>query len=66
MPGVEYKDLPVDANGQATQQHTAANHVRGFPGGAEVTLCGILIVYADWKGEAPGATRCAACEAMDH
>lgn len=66
MATVNYPDVPVDANGQATLQHTAAHHVHGIPGGAEVTLCGVLITYSTWQGTAPGAPECPTCVRLDH
>ena len=65
MTTIDYPDVPVDANGMATERHTASHHVRGVEGGAEVTLCGYLITYSTWKGEAPNAPRCAKCEGLD-
>lgn len=65
MTTVNYPDVPVDANGLATAHHVAAHHVRGIPGGAELTLCGLLITYNTWKGVAPNAYKCAECERLD-
>lgn len=65
MSTINYPDVPVDANGQATMKHVAAHHVHGIPGGAEVTLCGFLITYRTWQGAAPGASQCPTCERLD-
>jgi hypothetical protein len=65
MTSVNYTDVPVNANGQATLTHLASHHVEGIPGAGEATLCGQLITYATWKGTAPGAARCPECERMD-
>lgn len=64
MTTVNYPDVPVNANGLATRQHIA-DHVRGIPGGAELTLCGVLIKYDTWKGTAPNAPMCETCEGND-
>ena len=65
MTTVNYPDVPVDANGQATLAHVASHHVRGISGGAELTLCGVLITYSTWQGVAPGAPTCPTCEGLD-
>jgi hypothetical protein len=65
MTTVNYPDVEVDANGQATKQHIAAHHVHGVPGGAELTLCGVLIKYSTWQGVAPTALPCTVCEGRD-
>ena len=66
MTSVNYTDVAVDENGLATHQHVASHHVNGVPGGAELTLCGVLIVYSTWKGAAPDAPMCEPCERLDH
>ena len=65
MTVINYPDVPVDADGFATHGHIASHHVRGIPGGAEVTLCGVLIQYATWKGVAPDAPLCPTCDELD-
>ena len=65
MTTVNYPDVPVDANGYATHRHVASHHVNGVPGGAELTLCGVLITYNTWRGVALKASACAECEARD-
>jgi hypothetical protein len=65
MTTVNYPDVEVDANGLATKQHIAAHHVHGVPGGAELTLCGVLITYHTWQGVAPDAPPCEDCEGRD-
>jgi predicted transcriptional regulator len=59
---INYPEVPVDANGLATEQHIADHHV-GTHG--ELTLCGVYIDYNTWKGTAPGAPRCDTCEGRD-
>lgn len=65
MTMFDYPDVPVDAEGRATHQHIAKHHLRGIPGGAEVTLCGVLIRYRTWKGFAPDAPWCDTCLRLD-
>lgn len=65
MTTINYPDVPVDANGQATHGHRAHRHVYDIPGGAELTTCGMLIIYSTWKGTAPGAPDCPVCVEMD-
>jgi hypothetical protein len=65
MTTVNYPDVSVNAEGLATEQHVAAHHVRGIPGGAELTLCGVLITYSTWKGTASDAPECATCKRLD-
>ena len=61
MATIQYPDVPVDANGQATHSHVASHHA----GNGEVTLCGVYIDYATWKGTAPGAPACSTCVGLD-
>lgn len=65
MTTVEYPDVPVNENGEALAKHIASHHVPGIPGGAELTLCGVLIVYRHWQGHAEGAQECELCVNLD-
>jgi len=65
MTAVEYPDVPVNADGLATEAHIASHHVRASGLSGELTLCGKLIIYKTWQGVAPDAPRCATCERLD-
>jgi hypothetical protein len=65
MTIVEYLDVPVNSDGEALEKHIASHHVRSVPGGAELTLCGVLITYSNWRGHAPDAQPCQTCANLD-
>jgi hypothetical protein len=57
--------VSVDANGLAVLRHVADHHVTLNGVAGEVTLCGAVILYAIWQGEAPGAPPCRVCKGLD-
>jgi len=65
MTTIHYTDVAVSDEGLATHRHVASHHVPGIPGGAEVTLCGMLIKYSAWRGTVDGAPECEECVRLD-
>jgi hypothetical protein len=55
-----------DGNGMLTQRHVAAGpHVEHNGRYGELLLCGAVLLYDTFSGEAPGAADCPRCRALD-